>query len=138
LSNYCLRESCYKCKFNKISAADLKIGDFWGNHFSDDSLGTSICIPLTAKGYDLIVGTTDLYVQSMPSDILYESQSIKDGLRFNVPYNNNKVLESLKNGKGLKNTYLKYKYPNYLINMPKNVFRRILPRRFVNLIKKLL
>lgn len=138
LSNYCLRQSCYTCKFNKMSAADLRIGDFWGQYFSSDLMGVSISIPLNSKGYNTIVKTTDLNVQSVPNSMIYQSQGIKEGLRFNIPHNSDVVLSNLKNGKTITNIYLKYKYPSDLIHLPAKTVRRILPRRLVDLLKKLL
>jgi hypothetical protein len=121
-----------------MSAADIRIGDFWGRYFSSDLMGVSISIPLNSKGYNTIVKTTDLNVQSVPNNMIYQSQGIKEGLRFNIPHNNDVVLSNLKNGKTITSIYLKYKYPSDLIRLPAKTIRRILPPRLVDLLKKLL
>lgn len=42
--------SCYECSFREKSAADLKIGDFWGPIYAGDRTGVSMVIPVTAAG----------------------------------------------------------------------------------------
>lgn len=58
LSNICLNESCYSCKYNGIPRlADITLGDFWGvqrfHPDMDDDKGTSVLLLNNAKGEDL-------------------------------------------------------------------------------------
>ena len=59
LSNICLRDSCYSCKFKSLERdSDLTIGDAWGiqNLCSDmdDDKGTSIILVHTKKGEEIV------------------------------------------------------------------------------------
>lgn len=52
LSDRFLGEACYSaCKFkNARSSADIRIGDLWGEKYSDDREGVSACVVFTHKG----------------------------------------------------------------------------------------
>ncbi len=55
LSNICLNESCYSCKYNGIPRlADVTLGDFWGvqrfHRNMDDDKGTSVILLNNTKG----------------------------------------------------------------------------------------
>jgi F420H2-dehydrogenase, beta subunit len=64
------RESCYTCRYAKpYRCSDITIGDFWGlnkdavQDFPEHSKGTSVLLPITDKGVDLIDATkTKLYI----------------------------------------------------------------------------
>lgn len=58
LSNICLNDSCYECKYNGIPRiADITLGDFWGiqkfHPEMDDDKGTSVVLLNNAKGEQL-------------------------------------------------------------------------------------
>ncbi len=50
LKNFCFRNACYSCNYRNMSAADIRMGDFWGLQFQDDKVGVSIAIPLNERG----------------------------------------------------------------------------------------
>lgn len=52
LGNFCLNDCCYKnCKFKGTSsAADIRLGDYWGSKFEEDNQGVSAIIAITALG----------------------------------------------------------------------------------------
>ena len=55
LSDICLNESCYNCKYNGIPRlADITLGDFWGierfHPEMDDNMGTSVILVNNSKG----------------------------------------------------------------------------------------
>lgn len=50
----CYMESCSDCPYRERSAADLRIGDYWGDKFVHDKQGVSMVIANTAKGDELI------------------------------------------------------------------------------------
>ena len=50
----CYMESCSDCPYRERSAADLRIGDYWGDKFVHDKQGVSMVIANTTKGNDLI------------------------------------------------------------------------------------
>ena len=56
LSNVCLGKACYsKCKYKYTSsAADIRIGDAWGNLYKDNDDGVSIAVAFTEKGNSIL------------------------------------------------------------------------------------
>ena len=77
LQNYLLRESCYTCPYRGYhSFADLRLGDFWGELFSHDRLGTSLVVAFTEKGFQILVENKDVFLQSMPREIVLTSQAV--------------------------------------------------------------
>jgi len=56
LGDDCLGEACYdRCKYRyDKSAADIRIGDFWGKKYEQDNEGVSAVIAFTDKGKDLM------------------------------------------------------------------------------------
>ena len=47
---HCYMGSCYECLWRKASAADIRIGDYWGSRFLDNTEGVSMVAVLTDKG----------------------------------------------------------------------------------------
>jgi len=64
----CQGHQCYECRWRSCSAADLRIGDYWGKRFKNDEEGTSIVIPITAKGLQ-VVNMLKEHGQLLPGDI---------------------------------------------------------------------
>ena len=76
LQNYLLRESCYTCPYRGYhSFADLRLGDFWGELFSHDRLGTSLVVAFTEKGFQILVENKDVFLQSMPVEAVGASKA---------------------------------------------------------------
>lgn len=53
LSDTCKQESCSKgnCPFRKeLCFSDIRVGDYWGERFSEDRTGVSVVIPNTKRG----------------------------------------------------------------------------------------
>lgn len=50
----CYMETCYECPFREKSAADIRIGDYWGGRFLKDKEGVSMVIPITESGNRVI------------------------------------------------------------------------------------
>lgn len=53
LSDTCKQESCSKgiCPFRKeLCFSDIRVGDYWGERFSEDRTGVSVVIPNTGRG----------------------------------------------------------------------------------------
>lgn len=46
--------SCYECKFRDRSAADIRLGDYWGEKFKTNKTGVSMIISLTESGDKLL------------------------------------------------------------------------------------
>lgn len=107
LANYALRQPCYSCPFVSRSAADIRIGDFWGEKFNSDILGVSIVIPLTDKGDRWIRGTEGLYWESLGAFNIAESQGELSEQRFAVPRRNQEFMSDLSRY-SLQWLYIKY------------------------------
>ena len=50
----CYMPSCYECLWRTKSAADIRIGDYWGPRFSGNDKGVSMAIAMTEKGKSLL------------------------------------------------------------------------------------
>lgn len=50
----CYMEACSDCPYRERSAADLRIGDYWGDKFVDDKQGVSMVISNTCAGDELV------------------------------------------------------------------------------------
>lgn len=138
LSNYCLQQSCYQCKYGKFSAADLRLGDYWGKEFANDILGTSIAVPLTKKGSDLIEQTKQLEYQSMPVNSVSSSQDIKR-LTIRKPADNDSVLEKLSKGSSLNQVYKEHLRKKYIsVGIRQKLYkyaRKILPNDIIQILR---
>lgn len=138
LSNYCFQKACYQCPYGQYSAADLRLGDYWGREFVNDVLGTSIAIPLTKKGYDLIEQTKELEYQSMPVSSVSSSQDIKR-LTIRKPADNDSVLEKLSKGASLNQVYKEHLRKKYIsVGIRQKLYkyiRKILPNDIIQILR---
>jgi coenzyme F420-reducing hydrogenase beta subunit len=60
LSRHCDMSACYECNFRTASAADVRIGDYWGPRYENDSQGTSMVLALTDSGTAVLGRLRDL------------------------------------------------------------------------------
>lgn len=112
LHNYALRPTCYRCRFVRYSAADIRIGDFWGSDFENDRLGTSIVIPMTNYGHAVLSANKRLVLQKMPKESLERAQGLLSPARFNIPRLNTYLMQQLANDKcRCFDVYMKYLAP---------------------------
>lgn len=54
LLGHCFSPACYECNYRIASAADIRIGDYWGPRFKNNKNGVSMVITLTQIGRDLL------------------------------------------------------------------------------------
>lgn len=47
-------KACYECRWRDKSEADIRIGDYWGDKFSEDKTGVNMVITMTSKGNEII------------------------------------------------------------------------------------
>ena len=103
LSNLCLRESCYDCKFKKKNRlSDITIGDLWGidniiPRMNDDK-GVSVVIINSEKGKKIfeIIKEKCIYEKINLDDVIkYNPNMIKSCL---IPQSRNEFLENIKDG----------------------------------------
>ena len=76
LGNQCLGKACYAhCKYKGLnSAADIRIGDFWGTTYQDNETGVSALLGLTAKGKEVISATKGIVCVSHGIDEVIDGQ----------------------------------------------------------------
>lgn len=53
-SGYCRMQACLDCPYRQRSAADIRMGDYWGSRFAKDREGVSMILANTARGEELI------------------------------------------------------------------------------------
>ena len=93
LSNCCLGKACYhhcKYKYNQ-SAADIRIGDLWGTHYSQDEDGVSAVIVFTEKGMETL-SQSNCVLTEEPLEVVAEGQMKK---KLRMPSMRTKVLSML-------------------------------------------
>lgn len=50
----CNQESCYDCPYRQKSAADIRVGDYWGGRFESETKGVSMLLANTENGNDVL------------------------------------------------------------------------------------
>lgn len=73
----CYLESCYDCPYRQKSAADIRIGDYWGNKFESETIGVSMLLANTEKGYEIL--------KKIPGNL--KEQNKEDYWTIQYPYN---------------------------------------------------
>ena len=48
------QKSCFTCPYRNQSAADIRLGDYWGAHFKNTEDGVSMVLVNTQKGMDIL------------------------------------------------------------------------------------
>lgn len=108
LGDYCCNPACInQCKYKQLSsAADIRIGDFWGNTYKENEEGVSTFITFTEKGQALTKELKDCTLIEHPIHIVTEGQMkkntkkailspiVKLWLRTSFPLNN-KIFKSI-------------------------------------------
>lgn len=50
----CYAGCCYECPWRSTSAADVRLGDYWGPRFEGDGTGVSMVLALTGRGREAV------------------------------------------------------------------------------------
>ncbi|MCM1451599.1 MAG: Coenzyme F420 hydrogenase/dehydrogenase, beta subunit C-terminal domain [Clostridium sp.] len=77
LSNNCLNKACYSdCKFKAIkSHADIRVGDLWGDMYSNNEKGVSAVLAITPKGNNILKSLANrIDLTEIPLDVSLEGQ----------------------------------------------------------------
>ncbi len=90
-------DSCFECPYREASAADIRIGDYWGNRFVADTTGVSMVLPCTARG--------EAWLQRVAPACKIEDQALEEYWSVQFPYNpkkpvfNARLIADLREGK---------------------------------------
>lgn len=117
LSDSCKQLACSSknCVFrNKYCFSDIRVGDFWGQKFKDDSTGVSVIIANTVKGEKLL--------SQFPS--LTNESEIKIGDLKSPHKQRTAVMEALKNGESIEKIITIIEHIK-LITKIKSAFKRL-------------
>ncbi len=55
----CYAKCCYECPWRSASAADVRLGDYWGPRFEKDGTGVSMVLAMTERGREAIRALAD-------------------------------------------------------------------------------
>ena len=100
-NNLCLSNACYSCQFKAMnSAADIRVGDFWGDKYKDDKKGVSCCVVFTDRGQKAIedIASRCLIRNELSEQVLAQQMTKSPSL----PRQRKKVLRALKGKRSLK------------------------------------
>lgn len=127
--HYCLNMCCHKsCKYKlESSAADIRIGDLWGNKYKNNEAGVSVALAFTPRGKQVLSDLQNLCtLVSEPLEVSTEGQMKHCAP---MPAIRDKVIGQLRSQKSLKEikSGLIFRY-----NL------RFLPGRIINKIKQTL
>ncbi len=76
LGDVCLGKACYlKCKYKyDKSAADIRIGDLWGEKYKHDEKGVSAILTFTERGKDVVSMLTSCTIKEEDMTVVTEGQ----------------------------------------------------------------
>lgn len=60
------QKECFTCRFRNESAADIRLGDYWGKRYSDSEEGYSMVLTLTEKGKEYFKSVDGLENVNLP------------------------------------------------------------------------
>ena len=94
-ASFLSNESCFECPMNnQYSAADIRLGDYWGAKFSENQDGVSRCAVLTDKGNELWKQVQPMLQYEEDEGIEYRKDNRYYLLACRNPTLKRKVLES--------------------------------------------
>lgn len=127
LKDLVLRDSCYECPYRQSSAADLRIGDYWGTRYASDKTGVNMIAVFTEKGQtvlDAIGHPADVFCQKHPISDYTEGQPCYNNPL--VPPERNEILDDLNNpGIPLARIYNKWLAPRYRTQKIKKYYSKV-------------
>lgn len=116
----CYSHACYQCRYRASSAADIRIGDYWGSRFRHDSTGVSMVMPFTPAGRSAVTALSctrqpvaDYFAaqqtKNAPPPIYWEA--LLEGLRgpLPLPVLQRRFLRKVLRKRALAPWYMKFK-----------------------------
>lgn len=133
LSDICLRDSCYDCKFKKKDRiSDITLADFWGIENIDkemnDDKGTSLVIVNSVKGNQLF--------EKIKQNTIYKEEDFEEAIKYNPNMINSAKMHKNREKffKELENTNLEFLVKKYT---KKSLYKKILGKT-KRIIKKII
>lgn len=93
----CDNKTCYECPYREKSAADIRIGDYWGSRFIGDKQGVSMVIANTKAGYDVLNQLRNKKVCRFEEQNLNDYWAIQCPNNHRAPLFRKKLIEEFKN-----------------------------------------
>ncbi|WP_270474898.1 polysaccharide pyruvyl transferase family protein [Clostridium cochlearium] len=96
LLRHCNMTSCYECAYRTTSAADIRLGDYWGPRYKKVKDGVSMVIAMTAVGEQVLKelkNTNKIQIEKMDCNEYWTVQYPQNPIK---PVFYNELLEDLK------------------------------------------
>lgn len=124
LTDRCLGKACYdKCKYKMYSsAADIRIGDLWGNTYKTDEEGISGVAVFTEKGESVLKSLENVELVKEPDEIVAEGQMTKSAKR---PLGYWLTKHLVKTNVSLKRIDSIIRYEYIIVNLPGLIINRL-------------
>lgn len=110
-STACYNDSCYECRWRDCSAADIRLGDYWGPRFEGDTTGVSMVIPLTESGRKTIDLLSKQYSGDLKLQNLEDYSKYQQNRNYYKPLFHDELIASLRDRRDPKDIYYKYILP---------------------------
>lgn len=125
----CDMKSCSDCPYRERSAADIRIGDYWGPKFTEDTEGVSMVIANTEMGYDAVCNLANEGKCQLLEFDLGEYWTVQYPYNANIPLVREELIKELKASDSslhsLRNKYCKYYDQVEQINRILNFFKKL-------------
>lgn len=130
----CYMKSCYECRFRKFTCADIRLGDYWGPKFSDDTTGVSMVLCATQNGKSVVEELKKSkagFLQEQPVDDYIQYQQMSN---LPLPVFYDELIEKLKKPKiKISNISDKYAIPLENVSLSKKEhIKYIIKMMFLN------
>ena len=95
----CDMNTCFDCPYRERSAADIRLGDYWGPRFIDDTEGVSMVIAATEQGKELLSLLKESGACTLEPQALQEYWSVQFPYNHGKPVFREQLIAELKSGK---------------------------------------
>lgn len=95
----CNMESCFECPYREKSAADIRIGDYWGPRFQNDNAGVSMVTANTDQGVKVLQQLTQKNCIQIEQHPIEEYWSVQFPYNANMPLFRKKMINQIIAGK---------------------------------------
>ncbi|MCL2561208.1 MAG: Coenzyme F420 hydrogenase/dehydrogenase, beta subunit C-terminal domain [Rikenellaceae bacterium] len=123
LRRYVQQKACYECPFrDENSAADVRLGDFWGEKYADNGEGVSVVVAVTEKGRTALLQTDGVTLHAETAETVMEGRP--SGAQ-PVPAARGRLLSELTGPRTLAQIYRRYRLRLYAWRLGYRVKRKM-------------